>query len=311
MTIKNWIISVLGGVAKIDYDARGEIIEELENCIENAKTLFQTKVEANTKLRADVNDMLKSNARLVGKCEDLQKQNDIMLGKRQPLLEQIKELKLNQKAVIPTDTLQMFEYYNNKHKSKIIYYAGTNIKLRGRNKQLSVRVCDYIHITESMRAWLRDNNLMYDGNYTKESLSKHAWKVYSKFVTTTKYVRDRVLHDVSEHWGNNLQLPYIRNRGKIEGDCESLCNYCVGLMIASGIPEDMLRNTVGGTKLGGHSSLTCWDWRTSKFEQWETTSTTPMVVGEDSDILIIKVWFSFTQTRSYSDAPKTTYKSIK
>jgi predicted transglutaminase-like cysteine proteinase len=217
---------------------------------------------------------------------------------------------------LPKETVDLINYYDSKYEKKDITYKGLAIKTISKevgNINPLILVCDYAHTTKSMKEWIVKNNLLFNETSTPENISKHMWKIYSEFTKHTKYITDKYLYGEEEKWISNFEQFYIKNKDdKWVADCESFALLCFGLIIASGIPRGLVRITTGKTVNNfGHASLTCWDWRTKKFEQWETTSTYTMVVKETEPIYIKTIWFSFDNEKSFSTLDKTQYEKIK
>lgn len=212
---------------------------------------------------------------------------------------------------IPYRTQQLIKYHNGKYPKNNITYKGILISDSIVKTRPNILVTDYIHVTESMKKWIKSKKLEYKGDFTPESISKHAWKVYSEFVKHTKYYTDEKLYGINEYWVPTMEQFYIKNyAGKWVGDCENLALLCISLLYASGLPRGLFRIVAGDTDLGGHATLFVWDWRTNQFEQWETTATFPMQVQEHDKIAIKRVWFSFDIKYSWSTINKSKYKKI-
>ena len=137
-----------------------------------------------------------------------------------------------EEKTLPLDTLDLIEFYNTKQKVKDITYKGLEIE----NKQFKlvpeIKVCDFIHITKSMKDILKDNNLIFTKKKTPRNISEHMWKIYVWFVTQTKYIRDIHLYGREEHWLSNFEQIYMKRFNKFYGDCENLANLCCAFIIA-------------------------------------------------------------------------------
>ena len=210
--------------------------------------------------------------------------------------------KLTKLLSVNTEFNTMVKGYDSKHKLNTRLYVGTPILTKKYGiMNPKIKVTDYITVIQSMKDWCKDKGLMFTKEPTPENVSRHAWNVYSNFTKLITYVTDKDLYGVDEFWqASSLQF-YIKNKGKWVADCENFANLCLGLIFASGVPRGLCRVTCGMTKLGGHASLTCWDWRTKKFEQWETTSRYARKITEKDNININEVWFSFDNKYSWSN----------
>lgn len=191
--------------------------------------------------------------------------------------------------------------FDSKYPRKFLFYAGTEIDLRGPDKRLYVNVCDYIHVTQSMRDWIADKNLKFDKPVDVNSVWEHVWKVYSEFTKHTRYILDKDLYGVNEQWLPNMSQFYMVNRGKWLGDCENFALLCAGLIEASGVPRGLYRVTAGDTKLGGHATLTAYNPEEGDWVHLETTATKPRIIKEGEDIYIHNVWFSFDSRMAFTN----------
>jgi len=192
--------------------------------------------------------------------------------------------------------------YDEKYPVRPLYYSGNVVNLRNyKNMPLTIQVCDYIHVTQSMRDWIVEKELVFDKPVTIENVCVHIWKIYSEFTKHTKYRTDADLYGVNEQWIPNMSQFYITEKNKWIGDCENFALLCAGLIEASGVPRGLYRCTAGMTKLGGHCSLTAYDPIEKQWVQYETTATKPKVIFWGDDIYINTVWFSFDSTMSFSN----------
>lgn len=223
------------------------------------------------------------------------------------------QLKLDiSKYQLPQETIDLINFYDSKYENKTITYAGDTI----RTKELgvlnpSIKVCDYIHTTQSMKDWIESKGLTFKDLPTSENISKHCWKIYSEFVKNTRYTEDIDLYGENEKWISNFEQMYVKKGNIWYADCENFANLCLGLILASGVPRGLARCFAGECKLSGHCSLSVWDWRTKGFEQWETTARVPKVVKTNEDIYISRVWFSYDNEKSFTTLDKTIYDKIK
>jgi len=195
----------------------------------------------------------------------------------------------------------LVNFYDSKYPVQPLYYAGSSVTIRGKVKVLSIQVCDYLHVTQSMRDWIKEHDLVFDKPVSKQNVWEHIWKVYSEFTKHTKYVTDINLYYINEQWVSNMQQMYIMEDYKFAGDCENFSLLCAGLIQASGVPRGLYRVTAGMTKLGGHASLTAYSPDSDDWVQLETTSKYPYIVGENDQIYISNVWFSFDSEYSFSN----------
>jgi predicted transglutaminase-like cysteine proteinase len=235
--------------------------------------------------------------------------NELLMNKDNIILGLNKELN---KFLLPKDTQKLIDFYNDKYPKKPIRYKGYTIHTTKYGSLYpEIDVSDYIHITKSMRDFVKDNNLMFKGEMKPENLSKHAWKVYSFFTKKTRYILDMNLYGENENWLPSMLQMYVKRGDKFVGDCENMANLCASFIIASGVPSGLVRCFTGNTNSGyGHCSLSVWDYRTKGFEQWETTSKTPKQVKEKDGIYIKTVWFSYNDKDSWSTYNQRKYYVI-
>ena len=216
MNIKNKIIELLGGITPTELAD----IEFTHNVINDGLQDKNTELilngrSLNTQIGV-LNQLAKTNT---VRFNDLTTKYNVMIN-NSPLLDQIKELKANQKFIMPADTTKLLKFYDEKYPTKTIYYAGYTVNFKGGPRKITTRVSDFITTSESMKQWLVDNNLMYKGDYTKESLSKHSWTLTDFYCETKMYYETDIrTYGFNEHWiPNNIQW-YIRKGDKLKADC--------------------------------------------------------------------------------------------
>ena len=265
-----------------------------------------TRINKYDALKLKYDNSLKHNIQLIEESKDIIEDYQDLTSDYMDINEAY------QKTLLPIDTQALIEYYYDKYRMQQITYKGLQIHLRNAILHPDILVQDFIHITESMRRWIKDNKLEYIGDNTPESISKHQYKVYSKFTEFTKYKLDSNLYGENEKWISNFEQMYVKSSGKFLCDCENMANLCCGLILASGVPPGLVRVTCGMTNSGfGHATLTAWDYRSQRFEIWETTSTFPRVIKRDTKYDFKTIWFSYDNENSWSTLDKTKYKKVK
>jgi len=196
---------------------------------------------------------------------------------------------------------KLVEFYDNKYPTKTLRYFGTEVKMKTSIKRLGIHVCDYIHVTQSMREWVERKELIFDKPVNMENVWSHIWKVYAEFTKYTRYKKDIDLFGVNEQWLSNMSQFYITSGNRWVGDCENFALFCAGLIEASGVPRGLYRVTAGNTKLGGHATLTAYDPSKEMWVQLETTATMPSEISETNPIYINTVWFSFDGYKAFTN----------
>jgi len=216
---------------------------------------------------------------------------------------------------VPKRIINICYTIRDKYPEEDLYYYRT-IKLKDKTITIDVPLRDWISPISSHYKWCNERGLTLE-NYVKlnkengnkftmeQLIDALRFEIYRQYIPTKQYRYDSSLYGENENWEPVIDTWHMKL-----GDCESSSMQLQCLFLAAGLigPLEYLNwNTCGQTPLGGHSTITCFNFETNSWRHLESTSTStnalkladlPEIHDSSDQLNITDVWFSFCSQMS-------------
>ena len=259
---------------------------------------------------------LKVQMNTIDALEDAHKANILLI---EDLKDKLSKLKAEINKDIPQNVIYKCIDLRNAYPKATITYAGYGIKLKNSIVKPNVDIRDFIYVLESHRKWCLLNGLtLAQYKYKNEEMefgelvNSLQFEIYKKYIARKTYQYDSTLYGIDEHWSPLIDSWYLKKM-----DCENSSFELMALFEAAGLTgvlKNLTWNVCGMAKLGGHSTVYCYDLKNNVWRHLETTTTytninsfyqLPLNTDETDKANIYNVWFSFN-----SETARHTFKTV-